>query len=306
MAFHSFLPKTYYRALGSFDPILSVDNGDTIATTTVCAAGRDSTDTEATPPGNPMTGPFFVRGAKPGDTLAVHFESVRPNRPYGWSRTALAPNVLDPEFVALSGKSASSEFGRWFVDTDAGLARLVDPVDTAIGSFTVPIDAMVGCFGVAPPSPEAVSTATSGPHGGNMDYRRFTEGVTVYFPVSVPGALFFIGDGHARQGDGEINGTGIEISLDVQFRLSLVPGLTISWPWADTDDRICTIGNARPLDQALQHATTEMYRRLQQCYGMDPVAASIFMGHYACYEVGNVFDPAYTMVCTVPKSALPA
>src|SRR5439155_1554878 len=86
------------------------------------------------------------------------------------------------------------------------------------------IDPMLGCFGVAPPRGQAISCATSGQYGGNMDYRGFTQGVTVYFPVFVPGALLHVGDGHAIQGDGEIVGTGIEISFDVQFTVQLLKG----------------------------------------------------------------------------------
>ncbi len=97
-----------------------------------------------------------------------------------------------------------------------------------------------------------------------MDYRGFRAGVTVYFPVFVPGALLFVGDGHATQGDGEIAGTGIEISFDVEFTVELLKGEQIGWPRGENDEYIFTAGNARPLDQALQHATTEMVRWLER------------------------------------------
>jgi len=160
---------------------------------------------------------------------------------------------------------------------------------------------MLGCFGVAPAGHQAVSCATSSRHGGNMDYRGFREGVTVYFPVAVPGALLFIGDGHAAQGDGEVVGGGIEISFDVAFTVVLVKRKTIGWPRAEDKEYLMTAGNARPLDQALQHATTEMHRWLQEDYGFDSTAASIFLGQCVRYEVGNVVDPAYTMICKVEK-----
>src|SRR5690606_10082769 len=120
----------------------------------------------------------------------------------------------------------------------------------------------VGCFGVAPARGEAISTATSSRHGGNMDYRGFTEGVTVYFPVFVPGALFHIGDGHAVQGDGEIVGTGVEISFEMTFTVDLLKGRPSQWPRGENEEYIFTVGNARPLDQCVQHATTEMLRWL--------------------------------------------
>jgi acetamidase/formamidase len=134
-----------------------------------------------------------------------------------------------------------------------------------------------------------------------MDYRGFVSGVTVYFPVFVPGALLFMGDGHAVQGDGEIVGTGIEVSFDVQFTVQLLKDKRINWPRAESDEYIMTVGNARPLDQCLQHATTEMIRWLQDDFGLDAYAAHILLGQCVEYDVGNVFDPAYTMVCKLKK-----
>ena len=144
-----------------------------------------------------------------------------------------------------------------------GTATLTAP-ETRLGHFTVPTRPMVGCFGVAPPGGEAISTATSSTNGGNMDYKGFEEGVTIFFPIAVSGALFFLGDGHAVQGCGEICGTGVEISFDVQFTVSVLKGKTIKWPRAETATHVLTAGNARPLDQALQHATSEMARWLQE------------------------------------------
>ena len=137
-----------------------------------------------------------------------------------------------------------------------------------------------------------------------MDYRGFTAAAAAYFPVFVPGALFHLGDGHAVQGDGEIVGTGIETSMEVEFTVRLQKGRRIGWPRGETSEHIFTVGNARPLDQALQHATTEMLHWLAQDYGLDSVAASILLGQCVEYAVGNVFDPAFTMVCLLRKSLL--
>ena len=134
-----------------------------------------------------------------------------------------------------------------------------------------------------------------------MDYRGFREGVTVYFPVFAEGALFHLGDGHARQGDGEIVGTGIETSFEVEFTVEVRKGKSISWPRADNGSEIITVGNARPLDQALQHATTEMLRWLEEDYGLDTRTASTLLGQVVRYDIGNVFDPAYTVACRVEK-----
>jgi acetamidase/formamidase len=176
----------------------------------------------------------------------------------------------------------------------------------SLPELTIPLDPMIGCFGVAPRNHQDISTATSAEHGGNMDYRGFREGVTVYFPVFVPGALFHIGDGHAVQGDGELAGTGVETSFEVQFTVQLLKGKTIRWPRGENEDYIFTVGNARPLMQAVQHATTEMLRWLKEDYSLDMAAASLILGQCVEYDVGNVFDPAYTMVCKVNKRWLKA
>ncbi len=135
-----------------------------------------------------------------------------------------------------------------------------------------------------------------------MDYRGFVAGVTVYFPVFEPGALFFLGDGHARQGAGEIGGTGVEISCDVRFTVSRRDGAR---PRGERHAHLHRRQRA-PLDQALQHATTEMARWLQDEYGMSAIHAQTLLGQAVDYEVGNVFDPAYTMVCKLEKRWLPA
>jgi acetamidase/formamidase len=189
------------------------------------------------------------------------------------------------------------------VDVESGTVTLVEP-ETTLGRLEIPMLPMVGCFGVAPPGGQAISTATSWVHGGNMDYKGHIEGVTVYFPVAVPGALFHLGDGHAVQGDGEIVGTGVEISMDVQFTVSVVKNTNIVWPRTENDNYIMAIGNARPLDEALQSATTELVRWLAHDYGLDTRAASILLGQTIEYEIANVFDPAYTVVAKLNKKWL--
>jgi acetamidase/formamidase len=217
----------------------------------------------------------------------------------------VASNVVEPEFVReLPWAPETQALATWEIDNEKGLTTLVDPSNTKLGNLTLPLEPMVGCFGVAPYGGQAISTATSAEHGGNMDYRGFAPGVSVQFPVFVPGALFHIGDGHARQGDGEIVGTGIEISFDVEFTVQLRKGVRIFWPRGENEREIFTVGNARPLDQAVQHATTEMLRWLQGEYGLDPLGANILMGQAVQYDVGNVFDPAYTMVCKMEKDVL--
>jgi acetamidase/formamidase len=300
MTTHRFAPSQYHVTIGSHEPVLRIADGDTVITSTVDALGHDAGGAQVAPRGNPQTGPFYVEGAEEGDTLVVQLDHIWPNRDDGPSGCVVAPNVVDPEFAASLG---GQEIGEWAIDRAAGTATLRAPT-TELGEFTLPIAPMLGCFGVAPALGQAISTATSGEHGGNMDYRGFVAGVTVSFPVFVPGALFHLGDGHAVQGDGEIVGTGIEVSCEVQFTVRLQKGRRIGWPRGENDHYIFTVGNARPLDQAVQHATTEMIRWLGEDYGLDTRSASILLGMCVEYDLGNIFDPAYTMVCKVPKRHL--
>jgi amidase len=300
MPTHHFQPANYHIAIGSHEPVLRIGDGDTVVTTTVDSAGKDASDMGVTPGGNPQTGPFYVAGAEPGDTLVVRLDRISPNRAIGYSSTVVAANVVDPWYVRELPERESAE---WQVDKDRGTATLIKPA-TKLGNLTISLAPMLGCFGVAPPGGQAISTATSGEYGGNMDYRGFVAGVTVYFPVFVPGALFHVGDGHAIQGDGEIVGTGIEISMDVQFTIRTIKGKRIHWPRGENAEFIFTVGNARPLDQAVQHATTEMLRWLKEDYGLDTSSASLLLGQCVRYDLGNIFDPAYTMVCKVPKGMI--
>ena len=300
MATHHFEPTVYHIAIGAHEPVLHIDSGDTVVTTTVDAGGVDAAGEAVTEGGNPQTGPFYINGAEPGDTLAVYFDRLVPNRNMGRTSTVIAPHILDAQYAASN--LPESGRGDWEIDLDKWTATLVSP-ETSLGRLTLPLEPMTGCFGVAPPRRQAISTATSSTHGGNMDYRGFCEGVTVYLPVFVDGALFHIGDGHAVQGDGEIVGTGIEISFDVQFTVNVIKGKEIGWPRAENEDYILTAGNARPLDQAVQHATTEMVRWLN-ALGLDGNAPHILLGQCVEYDMGNVYDPAYTMVCKVKKSIL--
>ena len=180
----------------------------------------------------------------------------------------------------------------------------IGDADGGIEGLVLPLAPMLGCLGVAPPDEQAISTGTSGPYGGNMDYRGYVAGITAFFPVFAPGALIHLGDGHAVQGDGEIVGTGIETSFDVRFTVHVLKGKSIRWPRGEDAEYIWTVGNARPLDQAVQHATSEMLRWLQEDYGLSPVAACTLLGQVVIYDVGNMYDPAYTMVCRVAKERL--
>jgi amidase len=294
---HRFIPTRFYNAIGRADASLHIADGDSVVTTTLDAWGFDENSEQKAERPNPMTGPFFIENAEPGDALAVEIRRMTPNRGTGWTFSVLAPNVVEPSFVPNLPERQRVE---WTIDAKIGTVRLSDPPDH-LRDWSMPLAPMIGCFGVAPSSGQAISTATSGPYGGNMDYRGFAPGTTAIFPIFEPGALFYLGDGHACQGDGEIVGTGIETSFEVEFTVRLLKGKTIGWPRGENATDIFTVGNARPLDQALQHATTEMIRWLASDFGLDATAASHLLGQCVRYDIANVFNPAYSVVCRLAK-----
>jgi amidase len=293
MAVHHVSCTDHPSTLGRHTPIQVLRSGDTVITETVDAFGRDATGTLRSTGDNPLTGPFLVEGCEPGDTLAVHLRRITPSRAEGYSTSGLVPNVVDPAFVGRLPPSAPLE---WHVNAAAGVVELRG--DTPL---RVPMRPMLGCLGVAPPHDQALWSGTAGRHGGNMDYRGVREGVTVYLPVFAPGALLYLGDGHAAQGAGEIGGHGVEISMEVEFAVDVRRGGGVAWPRGDDGRFVWTIGNARPLEQALQHATTEMLRWLQSDFGHGPASACAVLSQAVEYEVANVCDPAFSVVCKLGK-----
>ena len=302
---HQFEPDHYHTTLGAHEPVLTIDDGDTVETSTIDAAGFDRDGNEALPGGgNPQTGPFFVRGAEPGDVLAVSLDRIVPNRAWGFTRNVVAAHLVEPSRVR---DLPPSKKVRWSIDTAANTATL-DECPADLPNFTIGLDPMLGCFGVAAPRGQAIWTATSGPNGGNMDYRAFRVGTTAYFPVYEPGALLFVGDGHAAQADGEVLGTGIETSMDVRVTVRVVRGEHAKrqqWVRGEDADTIFSVANCRPLELAIQYAMSDMLDWLTGPYGMSPEAAHFILGSHIRYDVGNVFDPAYTMAVRLPKAVLP-
>jgi len=296
MAIHRFHPTRYFNVIGNAEPCLRVADGDTVVTDTLDASGLDAREIVVSEPPNPVTGPFYVEGADPGDTLAVRIDRLTPSRATGWTISPLALTVLEP--AAIPGLPPPLRV-IWDIDGDTRTVRLRE-ASNGLEAFAPSLQPMIGCFGVAPARGQALSTATSAQNGGNMDYRLFSAGTTAWFPVLVPGALFYLGDGHACQGDGEVVGSGVETSFEVEVTFHVLKR-TITWPRGETAEDIFTVGNARPLDQALQHATGEMLRWLGEDYGLGSRAASHLMGQVVRYDIGNVFNPAFTVGCRIAK-----
>ena len=301
---HRFVPEQFYTTYsGAHPPALRIKPGDRVVTKTIDAAGVDwNGKTVATGP-NPETGPFYVEGAEPGDMLVVTFEKIETNRAGAYSGSLLSPYTLDPQAIAARVDREAKRL-TWTIDKARGMARL-DQSDVQPGGIELPLRPMLGCVGVAPARKEAISTATPGNFGGNMDYAGMNAGVKVMLPVNEPGALLFIGDGHARMGEGEVAGTGLEISMDVEFTVDLVKKKAAAWPRLENETHIMVLGSARPLLEAFQHATTELQRWLMADYGFTERGAQTFMGQAAEYEIANVVDPAFTVVAKVRKSLLP-
>ncbi|MCZ6677545.1 MAG: acetamidase/formamidase family protein [Candidatus Poribacteria bacterium] len=300
---HQFVATTYYNTFSfAHPPALRIRPGDRVVTKTIDAGGRDQNNTQVARGPNPQIGPFYIEGAEPGDVLVVRFEKIEPNRDNAFSNTVLAPYAADPSFLRYEAERVRQR-ERWDVDRAARVARPSTPALRAQG-IEIPFRPMIGCVGVAPPRKEAVWTATPGEFGGNLDYFGMVEGVTVMLPVFEPGALLFMGDGHVRQGEGEVLGNALEISMDVEFSVDLIKDKEIRWPRIENDDSIIVLGSARPLLQALQHATTELQRWLMADYGYDERGSSLLMGHALEYEVVQVVDPHFTIAAKMRKSFL--
>lgn len=300
---HQFQAETYYNTFSfAHPPAARIQPGDRVVTKTIDAGGSDENGNQVAPGPNPQIGPFYIEGAEPGDVLVVRFESIEPNRDSAYSSSVLAPYAADPSFLRYE---ALDEQQReiWEVDRANRVARPTTPAIRAQG-IELPLRPMLGCVGVAPPRKEAVWTATPGEFGGNLDYFGMVAGVTVMLPVFEPGALLFIGDGHARQGEGEVVGNALEISMDVEFSVDLIKDKEIGWPRLETDEHIIVLGSARPLLQALQHATTELQRWLMADYGYDERGSSLLMGHALEYEVVQVVDPHFTIAAKMRKEFL--
>ena len=301
---HQYIPDRFYNTYSfAHPPALRIKPGDRVVTKTIDAAGVDWNGKSVASGPNPQTGPFFIEGAEPGDVLVVSIDKIETNRTLAYSASLLAPYALDPTAIAARVDREARRV-TWTIDRSKGVARL-DQADVQPGGIELPLRPMLGCVAVAPRGKEAISTATPGAFGGNMDYAHLNAGIKIMLPVSEPGALLFIGDGHARQGEAEVAGTGLETSMDVEFTVDLIKNKAIAWPRMESQTHLIVLGSARPLLEAFQHATSELQRWLMTDFGFTERGAQTFMGQATEYEVANVVDPAFTVVAKVPKNLLP-
>ena len=300
---HTFEPDKFHRVFwGGIPPALHISPGDTVKTTTVDAGGTDHKGVRRSLGGNPETGPFYVDGAMPGDTLVIKFARIRLNRDTAGSGDRIVPGAVDPWYFR-DAKFDDKFDSNWKLDLAGGTASLAKPTDR-LKNFKVALRPMLGCVGVAPPQKQAMQAGSLGPWGGNMDYNGLREGVTVYLPVFQEGAILFVGDGHAVQGDGELNGDALETSMEVEFTVDLVRGHRTESPRFEDAEFLMASGIGGSLPEALQQATTELARWLERDYKLSANESNIVLGTSIRYDIAELVDPQIHVVAKVSKSLL--
>jgi amidase len=300
---HEFTPTTFYRQFSALNqPVLTIAPGDTVHTTTVDAGGTDEKSVTRVLGGNPETGPFFVETAEPGDTLVVHLVRLRLNRDWAISDDFIVPRGLDTEW-AVKMKDAGKSV-RWHLDVARGVATVEKPGEH-LKQYFVPLRPMLGCVATAPPPAAAApGTGDSGGYGGNMDFNEVIEGATVYLPVRTPGAMLYLGDGHAAQGDGELNGNALETSMDVEFTVDVIPGKRVPGPRVESATHIMAMGLDGSIDDAFRDATVNMAAWLTEKYGLTPSEVAEVLGTSAEYKVSEVADRNAGVVVKINKERL--
>jgi acetamidase/formamidase len=302
---HEFTPTVFSRQFSAQNkPVLTISPGDTIVTTTVDAGGTDASGVKRVLGGNPETGPFYVQGAMPGDTLVVHLDRVRLNRDWAISDDGIVPRGLDGN---LATKMKDTGRGvRWHLDLAKGIATSEQPGEH-LARYTVPLHPMLGCVGVAPPPAVAAPpTGDSGSWGGNMDFNEVTEGATLYLPVRNPGALLYFGDGHAAQGDGELTGNALETSLDVQLTVDVIQGKAAPGVRLESATHLSAMGLDGSLDGAFRAATSNMAAWLADDYHLTASEIAQVFGTAAEYRVSEVADRNAGIVMKISKERLRA
>ncbi|QHL92017.1 acetamidase (plasmid) [Sphingomonas changnyeongensis] len=299
-----FLPTDYSNTWNADRrPVLVVRPGDTIHTTTIDSGGVDEHGKTRALFGNPQTGPFFVAGAQPGDTLVVHIRRLKLNRDWAASLDMVVGRALGTALVPEAGKLGRPV--KWLLDRTAGRAR-PEIAEGALSNYSVPIKPMLGGLAVAPGfGMPAISTGDTGRFGGNMDFNEVVEGNIVYLPVQQPGALLYFGDAHALQGDGETTQYALETSMDVTVTVDVIKGRQVSMPRVESPTQIMVLGQAGSLDEALKAASTGMIQWLQEEYGLTLSQAAQVLGTAMHYSVANLAGRSVGIAARIDKALLP-
>ncbi len=304
-------PSEFAWTFGGVDPVLHVKPESVMELWTEDAFGgkvRSPEDTVSKviqfPFVNPQTGPFYVEGAEPGDTLAIHFVSIEPSRDWAASTTV-------PLFGALTSTVRTAMLHEplpevvWIYEVDAKERTVTYHAARGDYSVELPLDPTHGTVGVAPAAYEVRSSLVPDMFGGNMDTPEMRAGVTCYLGVNVEGALFSIGDGHCRQGEGETCGVAVEGAMDTVLAIELIKGRMTPWPRLESADYIMVAGSSRPLEDAFRIAHVDLVNWLCAEYGFERLDAYQLVTQVAETPIANVVDPNYTIVSKVRKRYLP-
>ncbi len=253
---------------------------------------------------NPQTGPFYVEGAEPGDTLALHIVDLTPARSFGASTTI-------PFFGGLSSTDRTAMLQQalpeatWIYEVDT--ERQMVGFQAQFGEFEValPIETMLGTVGVAPGASEVRTSLVPERFGGNMDTPEMKVGTTAYLGVNVEGAMFSIGDGHYRQGEGEACGTAVEGAMDSVILVELIKGNGPLWPRLETDDYWMVVGSSRPMEDSWRIAQMEMVNWFSEMFSLDHMDSYQLLTQISLAPIANVVDANYSVVVKVKKSLMP-
>jgi acetamidase/formamidase len=285
-------------------PVLRIKPGDTVESRTFSRPGDYYDRAGGEWPGE--VGPFHIEGAAPGDTLVIRILRLRLNRDTAVS--AVNPNGISAVAADTRTRMLNEPLPArryvWQLDRVRNVGILELP-NSASKRFEVPLKPMLGRLAVAPAGEEAWGGLWPGNFGGNMDSSDAREGTTVYLPVFHEGALFYFGDVHALQGDGEIVGSGLETTADVTLQFDLLKGRRIRWPRMDDGTDIMVAGSARPLVDAFRIAQVELIEWLVADYGFDRMDAYQIVSQAGHSRIANVVDPNYTVMAKFPKKLLP-
>lgn len=298
-----FVPQTFHRAFSSaIEPVLHLWPGDTVHTTSVDAGGTDEQGVTRVLGGNPLTGPFYVETAMPGDVLAISIRKLKLNRDWAMSDKAFEDRAMTTDYSAKNKQDWSDT--RWHLDLEKGVATLEKASD-AMKNFAVPVRPMLGCVGVAPGFGSApVIAGDSGHFGGNLDFNQIAEGATLYLSVLQPGALLYLGDGHALQGDGELNGNALETSMDIEFSVEVLHGKEIGTPRVENGEYLMAMGLSGSLDSAFSRATSELATWLQNDYKLSGSDVAAILGTSIQYNISEVADRNVGVIAKIPKKVL--
>jgi acetamidase/formamidase len=254
---------------------------------------------------NPQTGPFYVEGAEPGDTLALHLVALEPAR--DWAASAAIPffggMTSTDRVVTLQDPLPDTT---WIYELDRDRNTVAFAARRSEHRVELPVEPMLGTVGVAPAGGEVRSSLVPDRFGGNMDTPEMRAGSTVYLGVNVEGAMFSVGDGHYRQGEGEACGTAVEGAMTTTLIVELVKGGGPGWPRIENDTHLMTIGSSRPMEDSWRIGNAELVGWVGGLCGLHPMDAYQLCSQIAQVPVANVVDANYSVVVKAAKALIPA